>query len=180
RALGIAECFRVGETRSVLAGVVMRRDLVVDGFAISSATIGGDDATRSIVEMHDQLKRNDINIILLGGAVISLFNIIDVDQVFKKTGVQTICVTFKESEGLEEPIKHRFPDKWQRKLRAYKKLGARERVMLKTGYPVHVRGAGIDVAACKKVLDKFTLQGGIPEPIRLAKLLAKARLDGVS
>ncbi|MEM2955934.1 MAG: DUF99 family protein, partial [Nitrososphaerales archaeon] len=79
RALGIAESFRKSQNkRSVLAGVVMRSDLIIDGFIFGSAEIGGDDATDEIVGMFQRLNRNDINVIMLGGSVISMYNIIDI------------------------------------------------------------------------------------------------------
>ncbi|MCA9450353.1 MAG: DUF99 family protein, partial [Candidatus Omnitrophica bacterium] len=40
RTLGIAESFS-GSPESVLAGVVMRKDLRIDGFRFTTATVGG-------------------------------------------------------------------------------------------------------------------------------------------
>lgn len=178
RALGIAESFRKGiGSKSILAGVVMRSDLILDGFVFGKATIGGDDATDSIIQMFQTLNRNDINVIILGGAVISLYNIIDVDLVGEETETPIICITFEESEGLEPHIKHHFPKSWRRKLVAYKKLGKRQELKLKTGYKIFVRNFGLTESQAKRTLDKFTLQGALPEPIRLAKLLARAKLD---
>src|SRR2546430_16083129 len=47
RALGVAESFKEGDLKSRLAGVVMRSGLVIDGFVLGAATLGGDDATGS-------------------------------------------------------------------------------------------------------------------------------------
>jgi endonuclease V-like protein UPF0215 family len=41
RGLAIAESFRQNSTKSVLAGVVMRRDFIIDGFVFGSATLEG-------------------------------------------------------------------------------------------------------------------------------------------
>jgi len=42
RVLGIAESFRKGlDRRAVLAGVVMRMDLIIDGVIVDSARLGG-------------------------------------------------------------------------------------------------------------------------------------------
>ena len=177
RALGIAESFRVGQSnRSVLAGVVMRSDLVIDGFVFGSSTLEGNDATDAVVKMYKTLKRNDINVVILGGAVLSLYNIINLDEVGSETNLPVICVTFEESEGLEETIKNHFPDRWRSKLKTYSKLGERNRVNLKTGYHVFIRNHGIYSEIATKVLDKFTVQGAIPEPIRVARLMARARI----
>jgi len=74
RALGICESFRANSIKSVLSGVVMRSDLIIDGFVFGSATLEGDDATDSILDMYRRLNRNDINVIIICGAVISLYN----------------------------------------------------------------------------------------------------------
>jgi hypothetical protein len=177
RALGIAESFRKSQSkRSVLAGVVMRSDLIIDGFIFGSAEIGGDDATDEIVGMFQRLNRNDINVIMLGGSVISMYNIIDIDSLGNRTNIPVISITFEESEGLEPHIKHHFPDSWEKKLSAYNRLGAREAVRLHTNYVVYIRPYGISIEVSKRILDKFTIQGAIPEPIRLARLLARAKI----
>jgi endonuclease V-like protein UPF0215 family len=166
----------VHSKRSVLAGVVMRSDMIIDGFVFGSAEIEGDDATEEIVGMFQRLNRNDINMIMLGGSVISMYNIIDTDSLGSRTDTPVISVTFEESEGLEHHIKHHFPDSWEKKLSAYNKLGAREAVKLHTNYMVYVRPYGISLEISKRILDKFTIQGAIPEPIRLARLLARAKI----
>ncbi len=175
RALGIAESFRKSQSkRSVLAGG--RSDLIIDGFIFGSAEIGGDDATDEIVGMFQRLNRNDINVIMLGGSVISMYNIIDIDSLGNRTNIPVISITFEESEGLESHIKHHFPDSWEKKLSAYNRLGAREAVRLHTNYVVYIRPYGISLEISKRILDKFTIQGAIPEPIRLARLLARAKI----
>jgi endonuclease V-like protein UPF0215 family len=177
RALGIAESFKKNKgKRSVLAGIVMRSDMIIDGFVFGSAEIGGDDATDEIVNMFQRLNRNDINVIMLGGSVISMYNIIDIDSLGLRTDTPVISVTFKESGGLEPHIKHHFPDSWEKKLSAYNKLGVREAVKLYTNYTVYIRTYGLSSEISKRILDKFTIQGAIPEPIRLARLLARAKI----
>src|SRR5712692_465654 len=79
RALGVAESFRKNDTFSTLAGVVMRSDLIVDGFVFGRTTVGGDDSTLQIARMFSRLDRADVNLIILQGCVISLYNIVDVD-----------------------------------------------------------------------------------------------------
>ena len=174
RALGIAESFRPKDKRSTLAGVVMRSDLVVDGFVFGSATVGGEDATASVLTLCRRLGREDLNLVMLSGAIISRYNIVDVDEVAKKTSLPVICLTYKESQGIEGTIRAVFEHPESR-LSTYRKLRSRTPVLLHTGHRAFVRCSGIKDADAKKVLDSFTLQGVVPEPIRLARLLAHAR-----
>jgi len=51
RTLGVSESFVKGVSeKSILAGVVMRADMMIDGFTFSRATVGGLDATDKILE----------------------------------------------------------------------------------------------------------------------------------
>lgn len=174
RALGVAESFRPKAKKSVLAGVVMRSDFVIDGVAISKTRVGGDDATASIGSLYRRLRRNDVNLLMVSGAILSLYNIIDVDGLARRTKLPVVCVTYKETSGIEDSIRRHFPQDAEGKLAAYRKLGERLGMNLKTGSRIYVRLAGMEKDEAKAALDSFTLQGSIPEPLRVAKLLARA------
>ncbi|MCX8189509.1 MAG: DUF99 family protein [Nitrososphaeria archaeon] len=179
RCFGVAESFRKGALPySILSGVVMRSDLILDGFSFGKATLGGDDATDSILNMFRSLNRMDVNIIMLGGSIISLFNIIDVDRIYDTLSIPVISVTYNVSEGLEPHILHHFKDKdYERKLEAYKRLGERKKIFLHTGKHVFIRCAGITEVDAASIIDKFTLQGSVPEPIRIARLISRTLLN---
>ena len=55
----------------------MRKDLRIDGFSFGNVTVGGMDATDSILGMVRWLNRRDINVIMLSGCVIAWFNVVD-------------------------------------------------------------------------------------------------------
>ncbi len=173
RVLGIAESFNKSGKKSTLAGVVMRRDLIIDGMAFGSATIEGDDATDSIISIHKSLARADVSCIILDGLVISMYNIIDGERVAQETGLPVVAITFEDSKGLEGSIKHHF-DPWQHKLEQYMRLGKREKVALRTGKSLFIRQWGVTQKKAVAILNSFTLQGSVPEPIRVAKLAARA------
>jgi endonuclease V-like protein UPF0215 family len=175
RILGIAESFVPSVDReSLLAGVVMRKDRIIDGFAFAKTKVGGDDATRKIISLCGSLGRNDINAIMLSGAVISFYNVVDLDRVHSETGLPLVCLTYRESAGLEESIKRHFPKSHKRKLARYGRLGQRRGVELKTGKKIFVRALGLDDEDLRQLLDAFSLEGKYPEPVRVAGLLAAA------
>ncbi len=179
RCFGVAESFRKGALPySILSGVVMRADLIVDGFSFGKTTLGGDDATDSIINMFLALKRKDVNIIMLGGTIISLFNIIDVDRIYDSLSIPVISVTYNVSEGLESHILHHFRDTdYERKLEAYRRLGERKKIFLHTGKHVFIRCAGIMEKDASSIIDRFTLQGAVPEPIKVARLISRSLLN---
>jgi uncharacterized protein len=171
RALGIAESY-TGRTVSHLAGVVMRKDLRVDGFTFSAVTVGGMDSTSSVLQMINELERNDVNVIMLSGCIIAWFNIIDPAKIAQETGKPVICVTYEESEGLLPEIGHHFPGDTER-ISAYKNLGERIRVALHTQQTIFIRCWGIDSDDGSRLCNDFTREGKIPEPLRVARLLAR-------
>ncbi|MGB6464419.1 MAG: DUF99 family protein [Nitrosotalea sp.] len=177
RGLAIAESFRETDLKSKLAGVVMRRDFIIDGFVFGKATIEGDDATDAMISMYENLDRNDISFILVSGLIISMYNIVDMKKLWKKIKMPIIGVTYEESDGMEEAIRHHFPDSYESKITQYQNLGTRTKISLHTKHDIYLRVEGCDIKEAKKLLDAFTLQGAIPEPLRVAQILAKAELD---
>ena len=177
RVLGIAESFTREEEKSVLAGIVMRSDFVIDGIAFDRITVGGLDATEGVFRVFDSLRRADINVMMLNGCVISWFNIIDIHAVYERLRIPLICVTYEESEGLEGHIAAHF-DAREREARieAYRRLGIRVPVRLQNTFEVLIRFLGVERAEAAAVLKKFATHGKVPEPLRVAKIAARAAL----
>lgn len=171
RALGIAESY-AGRTFSTLAGIVMRKDNPLDGAAFARVTVGGMDATGSVLSIFSQLNRRDINVIFLSGCVISFFNIIDPEKVHDETGLPVICVTYEESAGLEGDIIHHFPGDTVR-LEAYRRLGQRTGCDLPGG-TIYIRSWEIGTEDAGRLVADFTQEGKIPEPLRVARIAARA------
>jgi endonuclease V-like protein UPF0215 family len=178
RALGIAESY-TGRSISNLAGVVMRKDLRIDGFASSPVTVGGMDATAAVLRMVTNLERSDINMIMLSGCVIAWFNIINPAQIVYQTGIPVICVTYENSEGLKQDILHHFPDDTIR-ISAYMNLGERVPVELHTHQTIYIRSWGLDQRDAAQLCNDFTQEGKIPEPLRVARLCARQLLHSKS
>ena len=176
RGLAIAESFSQGSKKSVLSGIVMSTDLVIDGFVVGNSTVGGDDATDSILTMYKKLERPDVSFLLISGIVISLYNIVDLKRISEETGLPVIGITYEESKGIEDAIKHHFPDSYKSKLTEYSKLGSREKITLHTSHDLYIRNEGCTLLEAKQLLDKITLQGSVPEPLRISQLLANTLL----
>ncbi len=176
RCLAIAESFTQKSAKSVLAGIVMRRDFVIDGFVFGKTTLEGDDATDEIVKMYRRLGRPDISYLLISGLIISMYNIVDPKKVAAEVGLPVIAVTYKDSSGIEDAIKYHFPKRFDKKLEQYTNLEKRQKIKLHTGSPVYVRCEGCTVLKAEKILNGLTLQGHVPEPLRIAHLLARALL----
>jgi len=176
RGLSIAESFKQNSKNSILAGVVMRRDFVIDGFVLGKVTLGGDDATETILEMYRKLNRPDVSYLLISGIIISMYNIIDIGKISNTIQIPVIGVTYEDSKGISEAIKHHIKDS-DSKLEQYYNLPEREKITLRTSEQIFVRREGCSLPQAKQLLNYLTLQGTFPEPLRIAQLLAKTLLQ---
>lgn len=177
RGLAIAESFRQNSERSILSGLIMRSDFVIDGFAFGSAALEGNDATDQILHMYEELNRSDISYMIISGLIISMYNIVDIKKLHDSLQIPIIGITYHESDGLEDAIKRHFPKSFASKINEYKKLGPRERITLHTSHDLFVRYEGCTIYEIKRLLNELTLQGSVPEPIRISQLLSNALLQ---
>jgi endonuclease V-like protein UPF0215 family len=173
RALGVAESY-TGE-RSTLAGAVVRASRVVDGFVFGHCTVGGSDATAAVTTMVDRLARADVRYLLVAGIAPTWFNVLDVERIAEATDLPVVSVTFEESPGLADAIREAFDDEAtvDDRLDTYRAQPDRRQVSVDDG-TVYVRSVGIDADEAADVVREFTPEGGRPEPLRVARLAARA------
>ena len=176
RGLSISESFEKQDTHSILAGVVMSNEFLIDGFVFENATLKGDDITEKILTMYDKLNRDDISYLLLPGTILSLYNIVDIDQIFEQLQIPIIAANSKDSSGLHDTLRHHFPNNFETKIEQYEKLGSRHTINLDEKNEIYLRMRGCTIEDCKILLSKITLQGSIPEPLRVSQSLAKTLL----
>jgi endonuclease V-like protein UPF0215 family len=181
RVLGIAESFMKDEGKySTLSGVVMRADMIVDGFTFSKATVGGMDSTQKIFSMYEALDREDINVLLLNGCIISWYNVVDLNSLVEIIKLPLICVTYRDSQGLDKFFKENFPQDWEQRIKVYKRNGPRSPLTLHTGHTIYVRSLNISKEDTLRLLNKLTSNGAVPEPLRIARLLSRSLMRSAS
>jgi endonuclease V-like protein UPF0215 family len=176
RALGVAQSTR--ESDSYLAGAVVRASRIADGFVFGQCTVGGADATAAICTLYDRLDREDVQYLLIAGIAPAWFNIIDLRAIADHTGLPTISVSFEDSPGLEAAIREAFDDPAtvEDRLATYDAQPDRREVAVTDG-TVFVRAVGIDHDEAADVVRAYTPEGGRPEPLRVARLAARAHAD---
>lgn len=173
RILGIAESFNKKYEKSILTGIVYRLDGIIDGFSFIETRVGGMDATDKIVKLYRDMRREDINFIMISGVVISLYNVIDLHKLHYTLNIPVISITYEESEGLTNHFIEKFPRDWHERLLIYYKNGDRRKIRLRNGFEIYVRAIGISLKNAETILNKTTIEGKYPEPIRLARLIAR-------
>lgn len=172
--MGVAESAPKGASQSILGGVVMRADLIIDGMILGKVRIGGMNATEAIIRMVESIDREDIGGLLLHGSVIAGYNIIDLPHLYRKTKLPVISVTKEVEEELKKHLMATFPEGWEERWKVACRNGSMHLLTLATGSTVHIQFIGMNWNQVKPLINRFTRFGGLPEPIRVARLFARA------
>jgi endonuclease V-like protein UPF0215 family len=172
RALGIAESYR--ERTSTVAGAVVRADRVVDGLVFETCAVGGTDATETIVSLFDRLDRPDVRYLMVAGIAPAWFNVVDLRAVAAAVDRPVLSVSFEDSPGLGDAIREAFDGRAaQRRLETYRDQPDRRAVTVDDGR-LFVRSVDVADDEAADVVRAFTPEGGRPEPLRVARLAARA------
>lgn len=187
RAFGVAESYRGTDGRgadvdtggehtshSTLGATVVRADRVVDGVAFGTCEVGGTDATEAVVDVVESLDREDVRYCLISGVAPAWFNVLDLRAIHAAIERPVLSVSFETSPGLASALARAFDgEALERRLDVYRRQPDRERLEL-NGETVFVRAVGVGPDEAADVVAAFTPEGGRPEPIRVARLAARA------
>ncbi len=172
--MAIAESFQLSDGYSVYAGVRARRDGVVEDAAFALAKIGGTDGTSAASKILEALLSRDVSLVMLDGCIVSFYNWVDGEALYAKFKKPVACYVFEEPEGrVEEAVRKLFTD-WEVRIEAIKKLGPPTVYYTKSGYKIYIRAWGIDPVDAGRAAEYCTGFGKIPEPLRVAKIIAGA------
>ena len=176
RALGVAESYdgSPDAEASTLAGAVVRADRTVDGVGFERCTVGGTDATESVRSLTDRLARADVRYVFLAGIALSWYNVVDLHSVHEAVNRPVLSITFEESDGLDDAIAEAFDgESLERRLDVYRAQPPRRRVEV-NDQAVFVRSVGASDETAEQLVKQFTPAGGRPEPLRVARMAARA------
>mgnify|MGYP002760681958 FL=1 len=143
-------------------------------------TVGGSDATAAVCDLVARLGREDVQYLLMAGIAPAWFNVIDLRAVADETGLPTVSVTFEASPGLDDAIRDAFDDDAVAadRLETYRAQPPRRELSV-NDESIYVRAVGVDDADAADVVRAYTPEGGRPEPVRVARLAARAHADAV-
>jgi endonuclease V-like protein UPF0215 family len=157
-----------------VVGVVFRGGYWLDGVMRTEVEIDGMDATEKIASMimnsphYDQLR-----VVVLDGVTFAGFNVVDVRELFKKTGLPVMAVT-REKPDFEE-IKaalENLPES-RKRWKAIENAGKQIEVQMRNGEKsIYVHITGISEADARRILKKTSTRSNIPEALRVAHLIA--------
>ena len=170
RAVGIAES--AGDGESTLAAAVVHADRTVDGLEYGRCTVGGLDATDTACSLLSRLDRPDAQYVLLAGIAPAWFNLFDLDRIHERVDRPVVSVSFEASAGLDAALAREFDgDALVTRRDIYERQPPRTNVTVNDD-ELWVRAVGTDDP--EPIVRGFTPEGGRPEPLRVARLVARA------
>lgn len=176
RILGIDDGVFQPHTKGVVdvIGVVFRGGYWLDGVMRTEVEIDGMDATEKIFSMilnsphYDQLR-----IVVLNGVTLAGFNVVDLMELFNKTGLPVIAVA-REKPNFEDIRKalENLPESGKR-WEAIENAGKLIEVQTRDAEePIYVQIVGISEEDARKVLKRTSTRSNVPEALRVAHIIA--------
>lgn len=164
--------------KTVLIGVVMKGSREVVGVLSRWITVDGSDATDLMIDAVLRSRFKDLRVILLKGITYGGFNVVDLERLHHETGLPVIVVVRKRPDlaAMEAALRKHFPD-WRERLEILRRAPPLFELIPEKLY---VQAMGIPPETAAEVVKTTTRTGLIPEPLRLAHMIASAVMTGES
>jgi uncharacterized protein len=181
RILGIDDSpFHAHTTQPVMIiGTVFRAGKWLDGVLRTFIQGDGRDSTNKIINMINSTRHKDqLGVIMLDGITFGGFNVLNIRQIFQSTGIPVIVIMRKypDFQKIEKALK-RFPD-WLDRWNDIKDAG--EVYIIENKEDIYFQVNGIELADAEEIIKLSTTRSAIPEPIRVAHLIAAGVITGES
>jgi endonuclease V-like protein UPF0215 family len=181
RVLGIDDGpFNFSQKTVPIIGVVMRAPNYIEGVCKGKVIIDGSDANRILAKMINNSNYKDqLRLIMFDGVALGGFNVIDIKKLYDKIQIPitTITRTKPDFKTIQNTLKKHFAD-WEKRWNAISK---HELIKISTNYnPIYIKFVGLDKSEIKRIIKITTVRGVLPEPIRVAHLIATAIVRGES
>lgn len=181
RILGIDDSALLDE-KVMIVGVVFRGGDWIDGVLRSDITRDGLDATDVICSMIKESKHyGQLRVLMLDGITYGGFNIIDIEKLYRETGIPVIVImrAYPDFCQIKSALKH-FSDGEER-WKIIERAGKIEKISSRKGKnSVYIQKAGISLKSVEKIIRLSSTRSNIPEPLRVAHLVATGIVLGES
>jgi hypothetical protein len=155
---------------------IMRLDGYIEGFIRTSITKDGYDSATRIVDAIKKSRFSDqIRFILSDGACLGGFNVLDIRYIHEQLEVPVITCSSNEPEpeSMKKALIENLKDGRERF--DLVSLHETEEVRMKNG-KCFIRSIGIPSKRAKWLVEKITIRGNTPEPIRISHMVASIGL----
>jgi hypothetical protein len=179
--LGIDDSpFSFGDERVLVVGVMIRLPFYIEGVMRTWCRVDGEDANDIIAEMLERSRFTEtIKLAMVDGVTLGGFNVVDIEQLSRRTGIPFATVTRDppDLDSIRSALMKNFDD-WERRMTIIARQSLRE---VSTDHkPLYVAHSGIGEEQADELIRRSIVRGALPEPIRIAHLIATAMETGES
>lgn len=181
RFLGVDDSpFGFEDERVRIVGVVTRSASYIEGVLTSWADTDGLDATDRLVEMVGSTRfRPMLRCLFLNGVTVGGFNVMDLDEVHRRLKLPVVSVVRDEPDldAARNALEKHFSD-WKQRWALLQRL--RPSPVANGRFRVWCTARGLRAEELPPLLSMATIRGAIPEPVRLAHVIASGVARGES
>lgn len=181
RILGIDDApfdKRYDKTVLVVA-TVFRGGNYLDGLLSCYAAVDGNDSTVKLISLIKKTKHlKQLQCIMINGIALGGFNVIDINQLSKRTKLPVIVV-IRRMPNIEKIKNVLKKIKAAHKIKLLEKAGKVYPVKIKSKR-IYIQVAGISYELASEIINLTAIHSLIPEPIRIAHLIASGIILGES
>lgn len=181
RILGIDDApFTFSDRTTDIIGVVMRGNHYIEGVLHDTIHIDGLDATAICEHMITKTRHyQQLKAVLFDGATMGGFNIINIESIWKNTQLPVITITRKQPDfdKIRIALQAHFSD-WKKRLTTLQKKELYE--VASAHNPLFIQYVGISFTKAKEIITLATIRGVVPEPLRVAHIIASGISRGES
>ncbi len=162
-------------------GVVYRGGKFLDGVLRTDVTIDGMDATAKLVGLiNNSRHKRQLRVVMLDGITLAGFNIVDIVKLHRATELPVLVVNRKMPNltSVREALKN-FKD-YETRWQTIKRAGKVKKCKLKGDKDLYYQSIGLEDEEAEEVLLLSSTHGLLPEPLRVAHLIATAIVRGES
>jgi endonuclease V-like protein UPF0215 family len=157
----------------MIVGTIFRGGDWMDGVLRSDITRDGLDATEIISNMIKKSKHyGQVRVVILDGITYGGFNPVDIEELYKETGIPIIVImrAYPDFEKIKSALTN-FPDA-KKRWEIIQKAGKIEEIVLKNKSSIYIQKMGISLKNAENILLLTSIRSNIPEPLRVAHLIA--------
>ncbi len=181
RFLGIDDGpFHFGDDEVPLVGVAVQAPAYIEAVLMGHAHVDGRDATERILGMiRTSRYREGLRMVFLNGIAVGGFNVIDLDALHQELEVPIVTITRRrpDLDAIRGALRRKFDD-WEERWSLIQDHRIEEVTTHHT--PLHVTYVGASRADVVEAIALTTVRGALPEPLRVAHLVAAATVKGES
>jgi len=181
RILGIDDGHFSKDDKSVIViGTVFRGGEWMDGIITTEIEVDGNNATQKLIELVKKTKHSgQLRCIMLKGISLGGFNVIDIQELSRKTKLPVIVVVRKKPDFKKINLALKNVNDTEQKMKRITRAGEVYPVKIKDKQ-IYFQISNITKENAEKIIKMSATHSLVPEPLRAAHLIASGVTTGES